>query len=259
MGRRRAHSERRHGFTLVEVLAALAIAAVIIAATGALVHNVALHFDYGTRGVSEGERLILAVERLASDIGSARFVTRMSEGGAALAFTGEPATAAQPARMIFVSAGAVAASGEEVVSLTVEQDEDVARLVRRRAPWNGPRTRFEDITLQDPVVLLEGKFLMSFAFGRLSQDNALAWSDDWRGQMMPRFVQLKLRDRLTGADLLTGADFVIRADASAGCAQVGSQVGSQGGSQGGSQVGSQGGSAACVSSATAKSRRGHDD
>jgi hypothetical protein len=73
--------------------------------------------------------------------------------------------------------------------------------------------------------------------------------------MMPRFVQLKLRDRLTGADLLTGADFVIRADASAGCAQVGSQ----GGSQGGSQVGSQGGSAACVSSATAKSRRGHDD
>ena len=193
MGRGRAHTERRHGFTLVEVLAALAIAAVIIAATGALVHNVALHFDHGTRGVSEGERLILAVERLAADIGSARFVTRMSEGSAALAFIGEPATAAQPARMIFVGAGGVAAnaSGEEVVSLTAEQDEDVARLVRRRAPWLGPRTRFEDITLQDPVVLLEGKFLISFAFGRISQDNALAWSDDWRRQAsLPRFVQL---------------------------------------------------------------------
>ena len=245
MGRGRAHTERRHGFTLVEVLAALAIAAVIIAATSALVHNVALHFDHGTRGVSEGERLILAVERLAADIGSARFVTRMSEGSAALAFIGEPATAAQPARMIFVSAGGVAAnaSGEEVVSLTAEQDEDVARLVRRRAPWLGPRTRFEDITLHDPVVLLEGKFLISFAFGRISQDNALAWSDDWRGQVMPRFVQLKLRDRLTGADLLTGAEFVIRADASAGCAQAGAP----------------GGSAACFSSAAAKSRRAHDD
>ena len=241
MGRGRAHTERRHGFTLVEVLAALAIAAVIIAATSALVHNVALHFDHGTRGVSEGERLILAVERLAADIGSARFVTRMSEGSAALAFIGEPATAAQPARMIFVSAGGVAAnaSGEEVVSLTAEQDEDVARLVRRRAPWLGPRTRFEDIRLQDPVVLLEGKFFISFAFGRISQDNALAWSDDWRGQVMPRFVQLKLRDRVTGADLLTGAEFVIRADASAGCAQAGS--------------------AACFSSAAAKSRRAHDD
>jgi prepilin-type N-terminal cleavage/methylation domain-containing protein len=242
MERGRAHTERRHGFTLVEVLAALAIAAVIIAATGALVHNVALPFDHGTRGVSEGERLILAIERLAGDIGSARFVTRLSEGSATLAFIGEPATAAQPARMIFVSAGGVAAnaSGEEVVSLTAEQDEDVARLVRRRAPWLGPRTRFEDITLQDPVVLLEGKFLISFAFGRISQDNALAWSDDWRGQAsLPRFVQLKLRDRLTGADLLTGAEFVIRADASAGCAQ--------------------GGSAACFSSAAPKSRRAHDD
>lgn len=245
MGRGRAHTERRHGFTLVEVLAALAIAAVIIAATGALVHNVALHFDHGTRGVSEGERLILAIERLAGDIGSARFVTRLSEGSATLAFIGEPATAAQPARMIFVSAGGVAAnaSGEEVVSLTVERDEDVARLVRRRAPWLGSRTRFEDLTLHDPVVLLEGKFFISFAFGRLSEDNALAWSDDWRGQVMPRFVQLKLRDRLTGADLLTGAEFVIRADASAGCAQGGAP----------------GGSAACFSSAAAKSRRTHDD
>jgi prepilin-type N-terminal cleavage/methylation domain-containing protein len=242
MGRGRTHTERRHGFTLVEVLAALAIAAVIITAAGALVHNVALHFDHGTRGVSEGERLILAVERLAADIGSARFVTRMSEGSAALAFIGEPASAAQPARMIFVSAGGMAASasGEEVVSLTAEQDEDVARLVRRRAPWLGPRTRFEDITLQDPVVLLEGKFLISFAFGRISRDNGLAWSDDWRRQAnLPRFVQLKLRDRLTGADLLTGAEFVIRADASAGCAQAGS--------------------AACLSSAAARPRRAHDD
>jgi len=240
MRRGRAHTERRHGFTLVEVLAALAIAAVIIAATVALVYNVALHFDHGTRGVSEGERLILAVERLAADIGSARFVT--SEGSAAVAFIGEPATAAQPARMIFVSAGGVAAnaSGEEVVSLTAEQDEDVARLVRRRAPWLGPRTRLEDMMLQDPVVLLEGKFLISFAFGRISQDNGLAWSDDWRGQAsLPRFVQLKLRDRLTGADLLTGAEFVIRADASAGCAQAGS--------------------AACFSSAAAKVRKAHDD
>jgi hypothetical protein len=76
---------------------------------------------------------------------------------------------------------------------------------------------------------------------------------------MPRFVQLKLRDRRTGADLLPGTEFLIRADASAGCAQGGSQGGSQVGSQGGSQVGSQGGSAACFSSAAAKSRRSHDD
>ena len=64
------------GFTLIEVLAALAIASVIIMASTALVHNVALFFDRGTRSVTEAERLMLAVERLAGDFSSARFVSR---------------------------------------------------------------------------------------------------------------------------------------------------------------------------------------
>src|ERR1700682_1593520 len=41
-----------NGFTLIEVLAAFAIASVIILATAALTRDVALHFDRGTRGVN---------------------------------------------------------------------------------------------------------------------------------------------------------------------------------------------------------------
>ena len=220
MRRRRAHVGR-HGFTLVELLAALAIAAVIIAASSALVHNVALHFEQGTRGVSDGERLILAIERLAADIGSARFVLRTSDERSApstspLAFIGEPTS------IVFVGPGGVGAnqSGEEVVSLTVEQEDDMTHLVRRRAPWFGPRTRFEELTFGDPVILLDGKFLISFAFGQVTQDGKLAWNDAWKGQAsLPRYVRLNLRDRASGADLLPGTDFVIRADASGGCAQ----------------------------------------
>jgi hypothetical protein len=192
---------------------------VIIAASSALVHNVALHFEQGTRTVSDGERLILAIERLAADIGSARFVMRASDDRSAqsltpLAFIGEPAMGEQPARIVFVGPGGVPASqnGEEVVSLSIEQEEDVTRLVRRRAPWFGPRTRFEELTFGDPVVLLDGKFLISFAFGQVNQDGKLAWSDAWKGQAsLPRFVRLNLRDRATGADLLPGTEFVIRA------------------------------------------------
>ena len=208
----------RHGFTLLELLAALAIAAVIIAASSALVHNVALRFEQGTRTVSDGERLILAVERLAADIGSARFVLqksddRSAQSAAPLDFVGEPG------RVVFVGPGGVAANqGEEAVSLTVEQEDDVTRLVRRRAPWFGPRTRFEELSFSDPVTLLEGKFFISFAFGQITQNGTLAWSDAWKGQAsLPRFVRLNLRDRATGADLLPGTEFVIRADASGGC------------------------------------------
>ena len=224
--RRRRADVGRHGFTLVELLAALAIAAVVIAASSALVHNVALHFERGTRAVSDGEQLILAIERLAADIGSARFVLRTSDERSApstspLAFIGEPTS------IVFVGPGGVGAnqSGEEVVSLTVEQEDDVSRLVRRRAPWFGPRTRFEELSFSDPVTLLEGKVLISFAFGQITQDGTLAWSDAWQGQAsLPRFVRLNLRDGATGADLLPETEFVIRADASGGCAQSDSTV-----------------------------------
>ena len=80
--------ERRAGFTLIEVLAALAVGSVIIMATAALIHDVARHFDRGTRGAQEAERLMLAVERLAQDFNSARFVGWTTEGGPAIAFSG---------------------------------------------------------------------------------------------------------------------------------------------------------------------------
>jgi prepilin-type N-terminal cleavage/methylation domain-containing protein len=206
------------GFTLIEVLAALAIASVIIMASTALIHNVALFFDRGTRGVTEAERLMLAVERLAGDFSSARFVSRKTEVGAAgAAFAGEPAS------IVFVGAGRAASGSldDDLISLIVEQDGEVSRLVRRRATWPGPRARFEDVAPQDPVVLIEGKLDISFVFGRFAPDGALAWQANWAGEgVLPQYVRLNLRDRATGANLLGEAYFVIRANAPAACGQA---------------------------------------
>jgi hypothetical protein len=74
------------------------------------------------------------------------------------------------------------------------------------------------VTPQDPVVLIEGKLDMSFVFGRVTPDGALAWYASWAGEwVLPRYVRLILRDRATGADLLGEAAFVVRADAPAAC------------------------------------------
>jgi hypothetical protein len=193
---------------------------VIIMATAALIHDVARHFDRGTRGAQEAERLMLAVERLAQDFNSARFVGWTTESGPAVAFAGEPATRDRPAKVMFVGNAGIMAGpqGEEVVALTVEPAGEMTRLVRRRAAWSGPRTRLEDVSPRDAVVLVEGALDIAFIFGSLAPGGALAWSESWLGQTtLPRFVRLILRDRTTGSDLLGEADFVVRADAPAGC------------------------------------------
>lgn len=209
----------RDGFTLVEVLAALAIASVIIIASAALIRNVAIYFDRGTRGAAEAERLVLAVGRLAGDFSSARFVSRRTADGTAIAFAAEQESGGRPASVVFVGAGGVASSSsdDELVSLTIERDGDLRRLVRRRAKWPGGRARFEDVTPKDPVVLIEGKLDMSFAFGRPTPAGAV-WSSSWVKELaLPRYVRLILRDRETGADLLGESTFVVRADAPPAC------------------------------------------
>ncbi len=213
-------ARRCNGFTLIEVLAALAISSVIIVATVALIHSVAGNFDRGTRGVDAADRLMLAVERLAADFGSARFVVWATENGPALAFRGERVDGEKPGRVMFVSDAGIGSvpRADEVVSLTIERAGDVTRLVRRRAAWTGPDMSIEHVAMQDAVVLIAGNLDMSFLFGRLTDGGALVWSPTWIGETtLPRFVRLIMRDRATGLDPVGEADFIVSADAPLAC------------------------------------------
>ena len=210
-------------FTLLETLTALALAAVIIVATTGLLHDVILHFDRGTQRVSEAEHLLQAVDRLAGDFASARFILRSNVPGApapqgrGALFTGDSSN------VTFVAAGGVMAGpqGEEMVKLSVEVDGEVSRLVRRRAAWREPPAHFDDMPPQDPVVMLEGRVDISFSYGQLTPQGALTWSDTWSGESgLPRFVRVIVREPNSGVDLLAEAPFLVRVDAPAACARA---------------------------------------
>jgi prepilin-type N-terminal cleavage/methylation domain-containing protein len=206
---------RESGFTLIEVLAALAITSVIIMSTAALMWNVTLFFDRGAGSVSEADRLVLAEDRLAADFGAARFAQRLTASGAVTA-----AFVGQPAKVLFVSGDVVSTSPqeEEVVVLNVEHSDDATRLVRRRAAWLGPRTQIQGIVPKDPVVLIEGHIDMRFVFAKVAPDGTLSWQDYWSDEFtLPRFVQLIVRSRETGIDLLGGAEFVVRTNSPPSC------------------------------------------
>jgi len=215
--------KRDAGFTLIEVLAALTIGAVVTVATVALIHDVAFNFDRGTRTASNADRLLLAIERLTADFASARLVTQAGQGTEAIV-----AFAGQPTGVRFVAAGgaAVGPKGEEVVGLTVEQTDGLTYLVRRRGKWRGPHTAFADLRLDDPVQLLEGTIDVAFAYGSVAPDGTVTWNATWTGQpLLPRLVRLTIQDHASGAGLIPAQQFVLRADAPMACAQQGAEAG----------------------------------
>jgi hypothetical protein len=108
---------------------------------------------------------------------------------------------------------------DEIVRISVEQDETSRKIVRRRLTWEGPRQRLEEADLRDAVILLKGPFDVLFEFSERTATGRLIWMDHWTGETgLPQSVRLTLRDVTTGAILLNAGEFPIHANAPIDCA-----------------------------------------
>jgi prepilin-type N-terminal cleavage/methylation domain-containing protein len=218
----------RMGFTLAEMLVAMAISSTVILSSGMLIHQTVFFFDRGTNIIDENEALALAVDRLVRDFAAVRFVvTKIGSAGdsglppervKAIFIAGAASEGATS--LMFITAGGynTDAQGEEVVKLSVEETEGATKLMRRQAAWPGPIVPLETVSLGDPVILLKGQFAISFSYGELTKGGELLWNDRWTGDKgLPHSVRMNLRDKVTDADLVPAIEFGIRADAPPSC------------------------------------------
>jgi len=216
------------GFSLIETLAALAIASAIMLSSSTLMYQVVYFFDAGTARIDQSEQLALAIDSLVHDFAATRFVVEETAGEAdntsktiAAAFIASPETKERPASVKFITSGShgAEARGEEVVKLTIEHDDEFTKLVRRRSTWIGPMMVLRDAHVDDPVVLLKGRFSLVLHYSEIDEGGTIIWHDHWTGKRgLPHSVRLDLQDLTTGKDLLSGLEFRIASNGSPACA-----------------------------------------
>jgi general secretion pathway protein J len=188
-------AEGQHGFTLVEVLAALAVASLII-----------VSLNLASTAVRQG------VEKTRQSLGSQAAVS-----AAAGIFQRDAARIAKLRRAESAEAGGylfegnarqmiyplpefegVSQGGLYLVRLRAEDAEGGTQLIRDRAPLLPGEAEVEDRTWSDAVVLLEGPFDIGFAY-RAQRTGQRDWNESWDpANAMPEQIRLTIGDSATG-------------------------------------------------------------
>jgi general secretion pathway protein J len=173
----------RAGFTLIEALAALTVAVLLLAAVAQLSALVLHNWRRGQAATDVLEMLTTAHRRLTADLGSALPIGVPGSTSPMVLFRGHPTS------MLFVAATGWRAGdrGLELVSVDVIEQGDTTYLVRRRGPAASLAAQ-----LSDPVVLVKGRMLISFAYN----DRVARRHPVWDGRpSLPASVEVQVRTR----------------------------------------------------------------
>ena len=164
--RRRNNSSA--GFTLIETLAALAIAgavfAVIVEFTGRTLRN----WHHGEATISVMEMLTRGLGRLQTDLATAVPMSVPGTDGSTVYFAGDPSS------LRFVAATGFGAGnrGVELLNIAAAPDHDDVLLTRQRGPVLNPPAQ-----MGDAVVLMRGRIQVRFAYRDASGQTLQSWTN----------------------------------------------------------------------------------
>jgi len=152
-----ASAKRRSdaGFTLIEALAALAIAGAIFAVIAEFAGRTLRNWNRGEATIAVMEMLTRGLGRMQTDLASAVPMTPPGTDGTTVYFAGD----ASNLRFVAATGFGAGNRGLELLNFTATPDNDDLLLVRRRGPvLNPPAPK------RDPVVLMRGRIQVRFAY-----------------------------------------------------------------------------------------------
>lgn len=185
---------RQSGFTLLEVLAGLVLASLILVSLNLAMAAVGKGVDRTRKSLGQQAGIATAIDIFGRDVARIAKIRR-GEGEAfgGYLFAGHPDEVIYPVRE---DAG-VPAPALYLVRLSLRDEKGQRVLVRERSPLllggkaDAPRWR-------DAVVLLSGPYDVAFAY-RAQRSGRRDWSGSWQADdAMPEQIRLTIEDTATG-------------------------------------------------------------
>ena len=180
-------SER--GFTLIEMIVALALMGLLLSALAGITGEWLPSWNRGLDRIQRSELIGIALERIGADLAAAEFVAANRD-------TRKPLFDGSELSVTFVrtSLGPNAGPGLDVVRLGEVRDRGEFVTVRSQArftPLADGVSLSEQVHLGSPVVLRRAPYRLSFAYAGADR----AWKNAWKdAERLPAMIRLTVRD-----------------------------------------------------------------
>ena len=182
------------GFTLIEVLAGLVLASLILVSLNMAMSAVGKGTDHTRRSLGEQSELGAAVDIFSRDVARIAKIRRAAKPGdfAGYVFDGRSDVIIYPLR----EEEGLADPGLYLVRLSVQSKDGRTSLVRERAPLpKGDTAALPQ--WRDAVELLSGPYDIEFAY-RAQRSGQREWNGSWQAtEAMPEQIRLTITNRAT--------------------------------------------------------------